>query len=271
MDNFLGDWVNKIDDLNQVFINNKPFPYLVIQNFLNKRFMERVANEFPDTFEDWNKYNNPLEVKYATNDINQGSIKLLFDTLKSTQFIEAICKLTGIKNLEADPTLHGAGLHVHPKNGRLFVHLDYEKHPILTDKERRINIVLYVSRDWQPEWNGQTELWDASKCVYKSEVVFNNAIIFQTSEESWHGLPNIIKCPDNTFRKTIGFYYISDIVSGSNRDKIGNDGSGYRTKATYINVGEPDKRIDEFIKIRPLRRITQSDIESIWPEWTDEL
>ena len=52
-------------------------------------------------------------------------------------------------------------------------------------------------------------------------------------------------------------------------DKIGNDGTGYRTKATYINVGRPDTRIDEFIKIRPFRRIEQSDIDKIWPEWPE--
>ncbi len=49
--------------------------------------------------------------------------------------LHKIRELTGIENLEDDPTLHGAGLHMHPRNGRLMMHLDYEKHPILVDKK----------------------------------------------------------------------------------------------------------------------------------------
>jgi hypothetical protein len=60
-------------------------------------------------------------------------------------------------------------------------------------------------------------------------------------------------------------------VSETKPDKIGNDGSGYRSKATYINVGEPDNRIDELIKIRPIRRIEKEDIDKIWPTWNSEL
>jgi len=92
----------------------------------------------------------------------------------------------------------------------LMMHLDYEKHPY-TDRQRRLNIILYLSKDWSPEWNGATELWnkDMSKKVVQSDVVFNRAIIFQTNEESWHGLPEKIMCPKRILRKSLGFYYVS--------------------------------------------------------------
>jgi Rps23 Pro-64 3,4-dihydroxylase Tpa1-like proline 4-hydroxylase len=109
------------------------------------------------------------------------NIKVLFDVFKSKEMIELISQISSIPSLEADPKLHGCGLHAHPKNGRLFVHLDYEKHPILQNKERRINIILYVSKNWKPEWNGATELWN-NKLVKKSEVIFNNALIFQLND-----------------------------------------------------------------------------------------
>lgn len=270
MDNF-GEWVNNITDINKTFINNKPFPHIIIDNFLSESFIEKINLEFPTNYDNWHKYNNPLEVKYTYDSIdklnNCDNIKLLFKLLSSSQDI--FSKISNIPLLESDPTFHGSGLHVQPRDGRLSIHLDYEKHPILNNKQRRLNLILYISKDWNKEWNGATELWDNQKCIVQSDVKFNSAILFQTSDISWHGVPKKIKCPENIFRKTIAYYYLSPIVASDSQDKIGNDGSGYRTKATYINV-ENDPRIDEFLKIRPFRRIELEDIQKHWPEWNSK-
>ena len=79
-----------------------------------------------------------------------------------------ISELSSIKDLEVDPYLHGAALHCHPRLGRLNLHLDYEKHSRLYNKERRLNIILYLNKDWKEEWNGDTQLWnkDVSKISY---------------------------------------------------------------------------------------------------------
>jgi len=182
--------------------------------------------------------------------------------LSCKEVIQKIHLLTGIENLEYDPYLHGAGLHIHPTGGKLGLHLDYEKHPHL-DKERRLNIILYMSKDWQEEWNGDTELWDKelSKCIAKSPVVFNSAIIFKTNEISWHGLPEEIKCPEGVYRKSVAYYYISPLDSIPDENRIGNDGSGYRTKATFKKRPEDpyDELIEKLYKIRPLRLIKKED------------
>jgi hypothetical protein len=176
-----------------------------------------------------------------------------------------IAELTGIPNLEPDEYLHGAGLHVHPRNGRLQMHLDYEKHPY-SGKERRINIIIYLSKDWRSEWKGATELWDndLKNCIVKSHVQFNTAIIFKTNNASWHGLPEKILCPENVFRKTLAFYYVSEPNNYNNE---------YRKKATYKKRhDEPyDENMDQLYKIRPFRRITKEDMDSLFPGWTPEL
>ena len=55
-------------------------------------------------------------------------------------------------------------------------------------------------------------------------------------------------------------------------NKIGNDGSGHRLKATYVQHPHYPKneKFQEFIDIRPKRRIEKEDIERIWPEWNAE-
>jgi len=266
---YFGDWVkddNKLGELYKKFVNAEPYEHIVIPNFLNEEYAEKIAQEFPTNINsgNWYEYNNPIEKKYANDQINimPRCIKKLFNLLSCKEVIQKIHLLTGIENLEYDPYLHGAGLHIHPTGGKLGLHLDYEKHPHL-DKERRLNIILYMSKDWQEEWNGDTELWDKelSKCIAKSPVVFNSAIIFKTNEISWHGLPEEIKCPEGVYRKSVAYYYISPLDSIPDENRIGNDGSGYRTKATFKKRPEDpyDELIEKLYKIRPLRLIKKED------------
>lgn len=265
--NYFGDWILNVEQFQKRFVGAEPFDNIIIPNFFDKDFAELLFQQFPTDVESgkWYKYNNPLEIKYANDEVKNFpvAIKDAFYLLSSKEVIEKINVLSGISNLEYDPYLHGAGLHAHPTDGRLHMHLDYEKHPHL-DKERRLNIIVYLSKEWKKEWNGETQLWDSemNHCCVKSPVEFNTAFIFKTNNISWHGLPEPIKCPDGVLRKSLAYYYISSIVSDPSLDKVGNDGSGYRTKATYTKKPEDvfDEKIDRLYKIRPYRRIEESDL-----------
>jgi hypothetical protein len=235
---------------------------------LNEEYAEKIFESFPTdiTNDNWHEYNNPIEKKFANDKINTmpRCIKKLFNLFSCKEIIEKITLLTGIENIDYDPYLHGAGLHIHTTGGKLDMHLDYEKHPYL-DKERRINIILYMSKDWKEEWNGETQLWDKdlSNCISKSPVVFNSALIFKTNEISWHGLPEEIKCPEGIFRKSFAYYYITPLESTLNDNIIGNDGSGYRTKATFKKRPQDsyDELKEKLYNIRPFRLITKEDLE----------
>jgi dTDP-glucose 4,6-dehydratase len=276
--NHFGDWINNTEFLKEQFSNAEPFEHIIIPNFLNDEYAEQIFNSFPVDIDSgkWYKYYNPLEIKYANDDIKNmpRCIKKLFYLLSTKELTEKFASISSINDLEHDPYLHGAGLHVHPRNGKLNMHLDYEKHPF-TNKERRLNMILYMSKDWKEEWNGDTQLWDnkMEKCIVNSHVKFNTAIIFRTNETSWHGLPESIKCPEDVFRKSIAYYYVSPIVTGSTENKFGNDGSGYRTKATYVKRPQDpyDERIENLYKIRPFRLITQKDLDEFYPNWEEEL
>lgn len=265
-----GDWINNLDVLRENFINAQPFEHIIIPNFLNDEYIKELFSAFPEnvTSDNWYKYNNPLEKKYARDDIKNlpNCLKQFFYLLSSQEITKIFSDLSNIENLECDPYLHGAGLHAHPKDGLLHMHLDYEKHPYL-EKERRLNMILYMSKDWKEEWNGETQLWDKDmeKCVVKSQVEFNTAIIFKTNETSWHGLPEKICCPEGVLRKSIAYYYISPIVTDSNNNKFGNDGSGYRTKATYRKRPQDPhcEKMNKLYQIRPFRLITQQDLDDL--------
>jgi dTDP-glucose 4,6-dehydratase len=267
---FFGDLINNIEELKTKFLDADPFDHIIIPNFLNKDYAEKLFQEFPEDIESgkWYKYNNPLEKKYARDDVKNFPLELknLFYLLSTKELISLFSNISNIPTLECDPYLHGAGLHVHPKDGTLNMNLYYEKHPYL-EKERRLNIILYMSKDWKEQWNGETQLWDKNmeKCVVKSPVTFNTAIIFKTNETSWHGLPEKICCPEGVLRKSIAYYYISPLISKASENKVGNNGSGYRIKATYKKRPQDPycEKIDKLYKIRPLRLITDKDLADL--------
>jgi len=276
---YFGNWVNDIESYKQQFSNGKPFNNVVIPNFLSENIINQISSEFPTDFnnnENWFHYNNPLEVKYLNSNIEKYpmTIKDLYYTLSTKQVVKLFSEISSINELERDPTLYGSSLHAHGKNGRLNLHLDYEKHPLLENKERRLNLILYLNKDWKSEWNGETELWneDVSECITKHSVTYNSALLFQTNNISWHGVPEKIKCPQNKYRKTLAYYYISPLVSQADPNKYGVDSGGYRMNASFIKRPQDIYRpqIEKFYDIRPKRRITQNDIDTIWPEWNSE-
>ena len=280
IEKYFGDWKENINELKSNFINAKPFEHIIIPNFLNKEYAELLHSQFnTDNLNDpniWHKYNNPIEVKYANDNIDkmEKDISELFYILSTHQITNLFSKLSNIDDLEFDPYLHGAGLHVHPRDGRLNMHLDYEKHPI-SGKERRLNLILYLTKHWNSDWNGDTQLWDEKmeNCVVKSNVIFNTAIIFKTNDISWHGLPEKITCPENVYRKTFAYYYLSNITTNEKITKFGNDGTGYRSKAAFIKRPQDpyQEEMEELYKIRPYRRIEKEDLIKIWPEWNSKL
>jgi len=262
---FFGDWINNIESLKDSFTNGIPFQNVVIDNFLNTDYANKLHDLFPTDYDNWYRYENPIEVKYAYDNINilPTELKNYYYYLSSNKLVDLFRKITQIDDLEYDEYLHGGGLHCHPRNGRLNIHLDYEKHPY-SGKERRLNIILFLSKGWKDEWNGCNELWnkEVTKCVKKTKPIFNRAIIFKTNDISWHGLPDKILCPDNEYRKSLAYYYVSPLNSFKDED-------AYRKKAKYVKRPEEpyDENMEELYKIRTYRRITNEDIFKYFPNW----
>jgi Rps23 Pro-64 3,4-dihydroxylase Tpa1-like proline 4-hydroxylase len=254
-----GDWTNNTDILKREFLEAIPFENVVIDNFLNEEYANKLYDLFPENFDNWYKYENPIEVKFTYDNIDKldEEMKNFFYYLSSDKLIEIFRKITDIHDLTYDEYLHGAGLHCHPKYGKLNIHLDYEKHPF-SGKERRLNIIFFLSKGWDKNWNGQNELWDkeAKNCIKKTDVVFNRAIIFKTNDISWHGLSETILCPENKYRKSLAFYYLSPLTSVKNENI-------YRKKAKYIITNEKDKDdkgLNTLCEIRSNRRLNSDDI-----------
>ena len=262
----LGDWATGggAAALAASFVVAAPFDHVVIPHFLEAGYAEQLHTSFLTVGPGWHVYCNPLEVKHAFDDLERmpDALRDYFYILSSPTLTELVGTITGISELEPDPYLHGAGLHAHSRDGRLNMHLDYETHPI-SQKRRRINVILYLTKNWEDAWNGLPELWDSAMngCVTRLPIRFNTAVVFRTSDTSWHGVPEIIECPEGVVRKSLAYYYVSEFTQGS---------AGHRSKAEFVRrPSDPvDARMDELYAIRSSRRIEVNDMLRIWPEWT---
>ena len=238
------------DDLVPEFQHAKPFSHLVIDNFLKEEVAHLVANEFP-AFDGpvWNEYNNAIEVKKACNhwDRFPRATYRLFSYLNSAGFVREMSKLTG-EPLYADQGLHGGGWHSHATGGKLNMHLDYSIHP-KTGLERRLNLIIYVQPDWKEEWGGALGFWQhdnakeaPGELAKRISCVFNRAVIFDTSQNSWHGLPNPVTCPPDKPRNSLAIYYMCEPRQSA----------AARGRALFAPHGEQanDPKILELIRLR---------------------
>jgi len=263
----LNSWIENIDEYKKNFLNGKPFENVVINNFFNDDIANKLLNNFPLPSEDnknWNYYRNPIEHKYSLNNFEEyPEIKKIFEYMQTDEFISIIRQITGIDDLEADPYLHGAGLHAYPKNGKLDIHLDYNIHPI-TQKERRVNLIIYLNNDWKPEYGGYLKLYDTNfnETTEINEISMpNTAVLFKTCDISYHGLPEPIKCPDGTFRKSIAIYYVS-----KPRDNL-----TQRYKAEFFPTlnQKVNDNLKKLYEIRKTRLLTNEDLNE-YPNWEND-
>ncbi|NDC96554.1 2OG-Fe(II) oxygenase, partial [bacterium] len=175
---------------------NNPFNHWVIDDFLDVDLANELSKEFIDyNNPNWFCYDNPLEHKKTLNNwyFFPPTTYQFMSILNGSEFLEYISKLTNINDLYPDIGLHGAGWHIHGRGGKLNVHFDYNIHPKL-ELQRKLNIIIYLTKDWNTSWGGNLEFWSHNKKNNKPKEkiktidnVFNRAVIFDTTQNSWHG------------------------------------------------------------------------------------
>ena len=197
----------------------EPFPHILLEDFLSTSALDRLLAEFPGPEEQlsWRKIRAESDaaglVQYnklgmPVIDEMPPAIRELVWELNSGTFIRFLELLTGIDQLIVDPKLRGGGIHQVMPGGVLGVHADFTNHADY-QLDRRLNVLIYLNRDWPEEYGGDLELWstDMSHCVRKIRPLAGRCVIFNTSADSFHGHPRPLTCPVGVTRKSIALYY----------------------------------------------------------------
>jgi hypothetical protein len=147
--------------------------------------------------------------------------RTLFYAFNSLPFIRVIENITGIKGLTPDPYFFGGGFHEIGQGGHLSIHADFNHHRPL-NLERRVNVLIYLNKDWKDDYGGQLELWDTAMTGCRVSVVpeANRCVIFNTRSDTYHGNPNPIAHPGGITRKSIALYYYTATWTGESRSHI---------------------------------------------------
>jgi 2OG-Fe(II) oxygenase superfamily len=191
----------------------QPFPHAVLDGVLPDDALELALDNFPTADSAiWKEYENYHEVKLeAQGEERLGdATSLLLYQFNSAPFLRFLEVLTGIGPLMPDPYFEGGGLHQIARGGKLGIHADFSRHWKL-QLQRRLNVIVYLNRDWEDEYGGHLELWDADtmRCAKKIAPLYNRMVVFTITDRALHGHPEPLACPPDRTRKSIALYYFT--------------------------------------------------------------
>ncbi len=220
----------------------KPFPHIVIDDFLPNAIAKEAHDCFPAIEDEgWIHYLHFNEKKHGLNKLEllPSHFTSVINALNSSSFVSALSELTGIANLLADPNLEGGGLHQSSTGGFLNIHADFTVHPHQRNWSRRVNLLIYFNENWKEEYRGALELWDrdmkeAVQCILP---IFNRCVIFSTDESSYHGFPDPIDCPEGESRKSLALYYFTEEKSPNKKatNYQSRPGDGFKAFWIYLD------------------------------------
>lgn len=206
----------KIDELHQQFVNAPYCRHIFLDDFFTPETANLLYENFPP-FESLNVVRKSLN-ENKREDYNFEAWHPVFqqvrETFASKEFGEIISRITGIDGLFTNYEALGQGVHQGAKDSYLDVHIDVN---VNVEKKiwRRVNLLIYLNRDWKAEYGGDIELWDVEmkNCVIKYPPFMNKALIFVTDKNSPHGYSKI-NIPEGESRKSYYAYFYTPLEEG---------------------------------------------------------
>ena len=209
--------------LNFNYLKTKPFPHIVLDNFINPAaamqcFSELKSTNYWQTEDSNNAYMAAHQVSKWFTPWDAQSIEQLkyqvptvhntIQYFNSKLFLSYLEELTGIKGLMGDPGFSGGGAHKIRTGGKLSLHVDFNIHSE-TKRFRVLNLLLYLNPQWEEEWEGALELWDLDNKKLSDKIypIFKRAVIFTLSDHSVHGHPVPLQTPPDIERYSLALYY----------------------------------------------------------------
>jgi len=194
------------EELRIKFLLAKPFPYLILDEFCDKTKVNELYNSIP------NIETKSRDYVFAANKFEKSkfaelspSLLELYNDLTSERFSNLLSFICHEK-VFVDKKFHGGGIHQGKKNSFLDMHVDFNYHPLHPTWYRNLNLLLYLNKDWKPEYGGHLKLEDLRTGEKTAiEVPFNRMVIQQTRNYTLHGY-DITSFPEGNYRTSVATY-----------------------------------------------------------------
>ncbi len=184
----------------------KPFPHLIIDELCDKEKIEVLYTQIPEL------HNKSRDYVFAANKFEKSKFmelsplfQELHEDLTSQTFTDFLRYITN-QEIIVDVKYHGGGMHQGKQKSFLDMHLDFNYHPLKKNWFRTINILLYLNKDWKPEYGGHLKLQDLRNNNTKDIEVYGNRLVIQsTSNYTLHGY-DVTHFPEGMYRTSIAAY-----------------------------------------------------------------
>ena len=212
----ISDEYKNLNNFKNKFFNNNPFPHVVLDNFLDHNYFEKLKKFLisDNYYKAGKNFNSDVELNksISLNEALPQKISDIVKELNSDLWVKILKSFTGIDTLKATKlgNIKLANYHEMGTSGFLGSHVDHSKEPE-TGKPHVLNIILYLSSDWKDEFGGATLLYDryGKKIITKVPYKKNRAVIFLHTPYSFHGVEKLSK-NNNIKRKVIYVDYYSE-------------------------------------------------------------
>jgi Rps23 Pro-64 3,4-dihydroxylase Tpa1-like proline 4-hydroxylase len=176
------------------------------------------------------------EVKYVAAQMNEYD-RLLEEIVYAFQdpgIVSRVERITGLRALEPDSLLYAGGVSMMAPGHYLNPHVD-NSHDKTRSRYRVINLLYYVSPQWEAANGGNLELWPVGPVGQPETIVsrFNRLAVMVTHQRSWHSVSRITAAQD---RCCVSNYYFSKFPVGD---------SEYFHVTTFR--GRPEQPLRDFI------------------------
>ncbi|MEY9456878.1 2OG-Fe(II) oxygenase [Bradyrhizobium ottawaense] len=180
----------------------RPWPHVVLNDAFPEKLLDMVAAEcaaLPEA-----RLITTTTDRLVKQEVSDGlgpATQHLLSLVDSAGFRAFISAVTGVRDLHSDPTHKFAGVHRTPPGGFTKIHRDFEVHPT-TGLFHRVNLLIYLNRDWPEAYGGSLELWPADMSALGCRIFprFNTVILWETHGATLHGLPDPVSCPPGRMR-----------------------------------------------------------------------
>jgi Rps23 Pro-64 3,4-dihydroxylase Tpa1-like proline 4-hydroxylase len=191
--------------------------YFFIDDLLPEDLAKQCFEVFPNPSE-MRCLKSLREHKHVSAQMNKHHklLETVIYAFQNENIVKLIGEICNINSLYADESLYAGGLSLMAKHNFLHPHLD-NSHDAERERWRVLNLLYYVTPNWETENGGHLELWPngPKKEPFVIESKFNRLVVMATHDRSWHSV-NKVKVDTN--RCCISNYYFSDVpLKGSDK------------------------------------------------------
>jgi len=193
--------------LHSQWLTSKPIRHFYLDDLLPAADVTKLSNSFPSP-EKLLHRSTLRERKSVGIEVERYDpciAEYLF-AFQEPEVVSSIAEITNLSDLEADPTLYASGISMMIQGDFLNPHID-NSHDGDAERYRVVNLLYYVSPDWQLSDGGNLELWNAG--VTEPHTIlsrFNRLVVMETDQLSWHSVSKVLA---DRARLCVSNYYFS--------------------------------------------------------------